>query len=158
MDRLVMDVQIINLADRIDLIDLVSKWRWNEWLSDSPLEYVKYSTKHNLQRDRIPMTFMALVNDRPVGTVALWMNDLSCRQDLSPWLASLYVDEEYRNMGIGAKLQAHAISVARDLNYEKLYLITDHVGYYERFGWTFMEEAPKANGKKTRIYEIELNK
>lgn len=151
-----MDIQIVNLADRTDMIDLVSQWRWKEWLIDSPFEYVKYSTEHNIHRDRIPMTFVAFINDRPVGTVALWMNDLSCRQDLYPWMASLYVDEGHRNMGIGEKLQAHAISIAKDLGYKSMYLITDHVGYYERFGWTFMEVAPKANGRKTRIYGIEL--
>jgi len=149
-------VDFVNLADRLDLIDLVSRWRWQEWNRDKSIEYVKYSTAHNTQRDRIPMTFIAMLQDRPVGTVSLWMNDLACRQDLHPWMASLYVDEAYRNKGIGTQLQAYATNAARGLGYTRIYLITDHVGYYERLGWAFLELAPTPNGGETRIYCKEL--
>lgn len=149
-------VQFVNLADRLDLVDLVSRWRWQEWNRDKPFEYVRYSALHNTQRDRIPMTFMAMLQDRPVGMVSLWMNDLACRQDLHPWMASLYVDEAHRSKGIGRQLQAHATSVARELGYARIYLITDHVDYYERFGWAFLELAPTSSGGETRIYCKEL--
>ncbi|MNJ63667.1 Acetyltransferase (GNAT) family protein [compost metagenome] len=102
------------------------------------------------------MTFVALSEDEPVGTVSLWMNDLKCRQDLYPWLAGLYVIEEKRKRGIGKLLQAHAIAEAQKLGYPYLYLITDHAGYYERLGWTFKELAPKAEGEYTRVYSFDL--
>lgn len=145
-------IDFINVADRMELVDLVSRWRWQQWNRDKPLEYIRYSAEHNAQRDRIPMTFMAMLQDQPVGMVSLWMNDLACRQDLHPWMASLYVDEAHRNKGIGRLLQAHATSVARELGYARIYLITDHVGYYERFGWSFLELAPMSDGGTTRIY------
>jgi len=149
-------IQIVNLADRLDLVDLVSRWRWQEWNRDKPFEYVRYSAAHNTQRDRIPMTFMAMLQDRPVGMVSLWMNDLACRQDLHPWMASLYVDEAHRARGIGRQLQEHATGVARELGYPRIYLMTEHAGYYERFGWSFLELAPTPDGGETRIYCREL--
>lgn len=149
-------VHFVNLADRLDLVDLVSRWRWQEWNRDKPFEYIRYSALHNTQRDRIPMTFVAMLQDQPIGMVSLWMNDLACRQDLHPWLASLYVDEAYRNRGIGRQLQVHATSAARELGYARIYLITDLVGYYERLGWAFLELAPTSNGGETRIYCKEL--
>src|SRR5690554_4097576 len=97
-----MQIQIINLAERQEFIDIVSQWLWKEWASDKPLEYIKYSTLHNIQTDRVPMTYVALHGDEPVGTASIWMNDLKCRQDLYPWMASLFVIENMRNKGIGA--------------------------------------------------------
>lgn len=153
-----MNIRIINLRERMDLLDTVSEWVWREWASDKPLEYVKYQTKNNTQLDRVPMTFVALDGDTPVGTVALWTNDLRCRQDLYPWMASLYVVDDMRNNGIGRQLQDYAIDAAKQLGYEELYLFTDHIGYYERLGWMFMELAPTTTGGSTRIYRIDLTR
>ncbi|WP_055108583.1 GNAT family N-acetyltransferase [Paenibacillus ihumii] len=151
-----MDIRIVNLADREDCLDNVSRWLWQEWGSGSAFEYIRYAVQHNTQTDRIPMTFVAIADDEPIGTVSLWMNDLKCRQDLYPWVASLYVAEAKRRMGVGERLQAHAIDEARKLGYPHLYLLTDHVGYYERFGWAYKELAPKGDGQYTRIYSLDL--
>ena len=147
-----MKIRIINLAERIEFLDIVSQWIWKEWNSDKPLEYMKYSILHNIQTDRVPMTYVALHGEEPIGTVSIWMNDLGCRQDLYPWMASLFVIEEMRNKGIGTLLQNHAVEEAKRLEFKDLYLITDHNGYYEKFGWIFYELAPKVNGEFTRIY------
>ncbi|CAH1203633.1 hypothetical protein PAECIP111893_02018 [Paenibacillus plantiphilus] len=152
-----MNVEIVNLADRMEFLDLVSQWLWQEWASDKPIAYIRYATIHNAQSNRIPMTFVALAGEEPVGTVSLWMNDLKCRQDLYPWMASLYVIEDKRNLGIGRKLQAHAVEEVKKLGYTELYLFTDHNGYYERLGWTYKELAPTVNGEYTKIYRRDLS-
>ena len=147
-----MEIRIINLAERIDLLDRVSQWIWKEWASDKSIEYVKYSILHNTQTDRVPMTYVALQGEEPIGTVSIWMNDLRCRQDLYPWMASLFVIEKMRNKGIGTLLQNHVIEEAKKLEYKDLYLYTDHNGFYEKFGWIFYELAPKMDEEYTRIY------
>lgn len=151
-----MDLKIVNLADREDCLDVISQCLWQEWGNGSTFEYIRYAVQHNTQRDRVPMTFVALAEDEPVGTVSLWMNDLKCRQDLYPWIASLYVIEEKRKMGLGKMLLDHGIEEARKLGYTHLYLITDLDGYYERFGWTFQELAPQVDGQQIRIYSLHL--
>jgi len=153
-------IHIKNLADCTEHLPLISKWLWNEWNTDDgrSVEDVEYRTKHCLEKNKIPMTFVAFFEDKPVGTYSLWTNDLKTRQDLTPWFAVLYVIPEMRKNGIGTLLQKHAINQARALNYASLYLITDHVGYYEKSGWIFLEEAPLRDGRKTRIYEYKLRK
>jgi hypothetical protein len=74
-----MEIRIINLAERIHLLDRVSQWIWKEWASDKSIEYVKYSILHNTQTDRVPMTYVALQGEEPIGTVSIWINDLRCR-------------------------------------------------------------------------------
>ena len=73
-------------------------------------------------------------------------------------MAALFVKEKYRNMGIGKKLQQVSIEQAKNLNYEYLYLITEHNNYYEKTGWEYLETAPLDNGKYTKIYRYNLKK
>ncbi|WP_438347989.1 GNAT family N-acetyltransferase [Paenibacillus sp. FA6] len=152
-----MGIQIVNLADQMEYYETVCQWLWKQWASDKPIEYVRYAVLHNSQTDRVPMTFVALEGEEAVGTVSFWMNDLSCRQDLYPWLACLYVAEEQRGKGIARELQNRVIEEAKKLGYNELYLITTHDNYYERFGWNFIERASKPNGEFTKIYSKDLN-
>ncbi len=147
-----MNLQIYSLEHKKEFIDIVTKWRLEEWGKDTTFEYIKYHITHSSQKGRVPMTFVALLNDEPVGTVAIWTNDLPARQDLYPWLASLFVVEEHRNKGIGQKLQQKVIDTLIELQYKEVFLYTDHINYYERFGWEFVELAPKRNGEIIRIY------
>mgnify|MGYP001233705383 CR=1 FL=1 len=151
-----MGIQIVNLADKMEHLEIVCQWLWKQWASDKSIEYVRYAVSHNSQTDRVPMTFVALEGEEPVGTVSFWMNDLSCRQDLSPWLASLYVAEDQRGKGIAGELQNRVIEEAKKLGYNDLYLITTHDDYYERFGWNFIEKALKTSGDFTKIYSKDL--
>ncbi|WP_430109517.1 GNAT family N-acetyltransferase [Paenibacillus sp. B1-33] len=149
-------LQIINLSERMDLLEQVSQWLWKQWASEKPYEAIKYAVEHHVYVDRVPMTFVALLCGQPVGTVSLWMNDLKCRQDLYPWMASLYVTEAARGQGVGAELQNHAIKEAKRLGFDNLFLITDFIGFYEKQGWVFEELAPLLDGGYKRIYRKDL--
>lgn len=152
-----MEVRIENLADRMEYVDEVSLWFWHEWGKYQTKENMKYTTIHTAQKDRVPMTYIALTGDRLVGTVALWTNDLRCRQDLSPWMTNLFVRNDVRDQGIDLLLQDRAIQAAQELGCKKLYLIsTDDNAYYESTGWTYFEEAPMVMGDMTKIYYKDL--
>ena len=151
---------IVNLVDDIKFLEEASMYMWKEWAEQYGTKYedVVYRTKHCLNKDSIPQTYIAKCNDELVGFVSIWNNDLPFRQDLTPWLAGLYVKEEYRGKGIGTLLQKKCIDVVRELGYKKLYLITEHENYYERNGWVFIEKAPLRGGLYTRLYEFDTKK
>ena len=54
----------------------------------------------------------------------------------------------------GAKLLAYGQKEAGKLGFAKLYLCTDHVGYYEKYGWTFYGLEASTWGGETRVYAI----
>ena len=58
--------------------------------------------------------------------------------DLYPWLAALYVEEDCRGNGCGKMLIEHVVKDAGLLCFKNLYLCTDHIGFYERFGFDFI--------------------
>lgn len=152
------EIKIVNLADEKEYLEEVSEWIWKEWSEShgAKIEDVIYRSNHSIKKDGIPQMYIAKYKNEVVGVVSLWVNDLTSRQDLSPWMATLYVKENFRNMGIGNKLQHKCIEEAKKMNYEYLYLITEHKNYYERTGWEFLENAPLNDGCYERIYKYKL--
>lgn len=149
------EIIIQSLADVPEWIEEVSRCQYLEWGVEEgdTLDGVIYRTKHAMSKTDIAQTFVAICQDQFLGTVALWRNDLCARQDLYPWLACLYVKEEYRHYGIGTMLQNKVMEVAQKLGYSQIYLITNHDNLYEKNGWIFVEEAPHGDGTMTKIYQ-----
>ena len=59
---------------------------------------------------------------------------------------------EYRGRRLMGTLISHAISEAKKQGAEKIYICTDHVGLYEKYGFTYMESRPDVWGEISRIY------
>ena len=153
--------QIINLADAPEHMEEVSRWLWEQWSRAkgfSP-EDILYRTRHACQRDTVPQMLVAVMEGRPVGTVALWLTDVPTRLDLTPWMATLYVKPELRNYHIGQALQKASIEAAEKLRrYDWLYLITELDGYYEKTGWELVEHVPVGHGETEKIYRYPLKR
>lgn len=158
-DDIVNEIEIINLIEEQEYLEEVSEWIWKEWDKEhgAKLEDVVYRSKHSINKEGVPQMYIAKYKDEAIGVVSIWLNDLKARQDLFPWMATLYVKEEYRNMGIGKKLQQKCIEETTKMNYKNLYLITEHENYYEKMGWEFLENAPLEDGRYEKIYKVKLN-
>lgn len=60
------------------------------------------------------------------------------RKDLSPNVCAVYVEERYRCQGMAGVLLNYVCRDMRERGINKLYLITDHTSFYERYGWKFL--------------------
>jgi len=150
------EIKIFNLYDKQEYIEIVSTWIWQEF-EHVELENIIYRTQHSICNSDIPQMFIALKGNVPIAVVSLWRTELKSRQDLYPWLATLYVMEKYRGNGVAKKMQQHVLQVAKQLGYQKIYLTTTLENYYEKSGWHFLEYAPKENGNITKIYYYIVN-
>ena len=65
-------------------------------------------------------------------------NDFHNRKDLSPNVCAVYTEEEYRKQGIAGVLLNMAVEDMRSKGITPIYLVTDHTGFYERYGWEFL--------------------
>jgi N-acetylglutamate synthase-like GNAT family acetyltransferase len=107
------------------------------WVPDIPIDRVKQRFVEHLNEDLIPLTFVALFNDKPVGMCSLREND-GIRPDLMPWLGSLVVDPDYQKQGIGEKLINATKEKAQQLGFEQLFLFAfdpSIAEYYQKLGW-----------------------
>ena len=106
----------------------------------------------------LPRWYLLLKNNAIIGSYGLITNDFISRQDLLPWLCALYIEEEHRGKQLGSMLLQHGVHEASKLGFKKLYLVTDHIGYYEKYGWVYIGVGYSVNGEATRIYEINTKK
>ncbi len=78
--------------------------------------------KHVNISNQLPMTFVAFVDNTPIGMASLREND-GIRSDCTPWLGSLIVDPTCRQQGIGEQLIEAVKQQAKLLHYSELYLL-----------------------------------
>ena len=137
------EVKIAYLADHPQHVPTVAKWIIDEWGHQSPSmtqESVETKFRTYLNRNTIPLTLLATSEKRPVGTASLVLHDMEDHQELSPWLASVYVLPEQRGQGIGSKLVKSIELLSAHLDEEQLYLFTpDRESFYARMNWTVLE-------------------
>lgn len=87
-----------------------------------------------------------------VAGAGLIPNDFISRMDLMPWLCALYVEEPWRGHALGERLIRHLRSDAARMGFRQLYLCTDHIGYYERYGFKYVAQGWHPWGESSRIY------
>jgi len=97
--------------------------------------------------------YLCLDDDRIVGGLGVIENDFHDRKDLSPNVCAVYTEEDCRGQGIAGTLLNMVVDDLRSKGISPLYLVTDHVGFYERYGWEFLcmarsEDKPEM----TRLY------
>ncbi len=157
-----MKVQIIRLEDsHNEIFTKICEWNYNWWgiRNHKSFEEVKCNLEYSLNTERLPQTYVALLENKPVGMYQISMcEDLESRPDLYPWLINVYVDEAYRGKGIGKMLLNTVYDNAKKLGLKELYLYTKHNGLYEKFGFTFVEEVKtfKEDSPIERLYHLDI--
>jgi len=148
------------LSNRPQHLLTVSRWIHDEWthVTDPDLQSQVRATQSWLNDDGLPLCLVALEGEQCVGTVSIFTDDLHSRQDLTPWLAALYVDAAHRNRGIGGALIERLLEVARGLGVRRLYLHTETASaYYRRKGWRFLFRTVNDRGEESDVFDLELS-
>lgn len=147
-------MEIIELSHRPDLLDRAVQYFWSCWGSDSNRIFYQDCIENSLQAEKqLPKFYLSLAEDHIIGSYALLTNDLISRQDLMPWLACLYVEEDHRKKGHAESLLHHGLQEAHRKGFDQLYLSTDLVDFYERKGWTYFSQAYGVTGGVIKIYQ-----
>jgi N-acetylglutamate synthase-like GNAT family acetyltransferase len=131
------------LANRLEFLSTLAQWQHAEWGHLKPGDSVEARTAR-LQgwtnRDRIPLTVVAVDDGEVLGSASLIVQDMETRMELSPWLAAVFVGPEHRRQGTGAELVRRIMREATRLKVPLLYLYTVHSeAFYAKLGWTLQE-------------------
>lgn len=147
-------MEVYSIHEREELFEKAAQTFWKQWGNESNYRFYEDCMKHSSVTDEgVPSFYIAVEGSEIIGTYAILRNDLISRQDLSPWLACLYVDPKFRGQAIGSQLLDHAIVEAGRKGFDKLYLTTDHVGYYEKYGWSKIADCFDLFGNPSSVYE-----
>ena len=127
---------IIGIRERPEMKERAALWFHQKW--GVPLSAYRESMDACIDTaGPIPRWYVALDGDRIVAGVGVIENDFHDRPDLSPNVCAVYVEEEYRGRGVAGTMLGHASAEMKKEGVDTLYLLTDRVGFYERYGWEF---------------------
>lgn len=140
-------VTVTTMADDDGIRRVVAEWSIAEWGDDFPADtidtYLDLYAASARDANELPVVFVAMDGDDPVGTATLVADDeLPDATEPGPWLAATYVTVGARGNGVGAVLVSTVENEARRLGHDTLYLYTHDAHYwYARQGWTPLREA-----------------
>ncbi|WP_028509129.1 GNAT family N-acetyltransferase [Ruminococcus sp. NK3A76] len=72
--------------------------------------------------------------------------------DLTPWVGFVYTYPEHRGRRLFGLLLDEAVRLAASEGREALYISTDHVGLYEKYGCEFLRTMTDVHGGESRVY------
>lgn len=126
----------ITLRDRPDLEKMAAEWFQSKWSvpEDAYLERMERYISHLTELG----WYLCLDGDRIIGGLGVIENDFHDRKDLTPNICAVYTEENYRRQGIAGRLLNMAVEGLRMKGISPVYLVTNHIGFYERYGWEFL--------------------
>lgn len=142
-------IEYFDAADRDSLIEKIdrSDWRAARYL-------VRLLKEDTFEREagENPKLFLLMDGDNPVSFVTLTKKDCIADESRFPWLGFFYTFPEYRGQRLGGILLDYAAEQARQQGFGRVWIATDHVGLYEKYGFTYVENRISIWGENDRIY------
>ncbi len=143
--------QYISLREYPELKEAAAAWFHSKW--GVPKEAYLACIRAYLDHETSYGWYLCLHNGKIVGGLGVIENDFHDRKDLAPNICAVYTEEAYRKRGIAGKLLNMAVVDLKAENISPVYLITDHVGFYERYGWEFLCMVQgEGEPQQTRMY------
>lgn len=149
-------MKIKNIMDDIKHLEEYAKIcqvTWGKKKTDEELKkYTKEKVKRILKEDKVISILGLLDNDKLIGFISLFKYDGDEMKNLTPWYATMYVKEEYRNKGYSKILNDSILNEAKKKGYNRIYLKSNLVNYYEKLGAKYI----KTLNNKEKLYYIDL--
>lgn len=141
----------VTLREKPELKEKAATWFHDKW--KVPQEAYLTCMDAYLNKENEYGWYLCLDGERIIDGLGVIENDFHDRKDLTPNVCAVYTEEEYRGQGIAGRLLDLAVEEMKSRGITPVYLITDHTGFYERYGWEFLcmvQEEGKPD--KTRMY------
>lgn len=130
------EYKYITLREKPELMATAAEWFSSKW--SAPTEAYLECMDAYLKNETEYGWYLCLNNNRIIGGLGVIENDFHDRKDLTPNICAVYTEEEYRKQGIAGCLLNKAVYDLKSKGVSPVYLLTDHTGFYERYGWEFL--------------------
>ena len=149
-------MNIISVRENPEYLDRAIAYFQKSWPSVKP-EIYDDCIRHCIDaRDHLPQWYLLMKEDEIIGGAGLITNDFISRGDLYPWICAVYIEEAHRGHAYATLLMEKAKIDTNRFGYQYLYLSTEHLGYYEKYGFSYIGQGYHPWGEESRIYEIRV--
>lgn len=140
------------------LIDQIARLHFEQWrllTGTDSLEQYRGMLESACAGNSLPLVVVALSESTLLGSASVIACDMNIRRELTPWLAQLFVLEEWRGQGVGAALVHKASEYASRLGFQAMYLYTSGTlpHFYQNLGWVVREKVFYL-GKERSVMEL----
>ena len=128
--------EYVSLREKSEIKDLAAEWFHSKW--GVPTEAYLECMDAYLGGETEYGWYLCLSGDEIVGGMGVIENDFHDRKDLSPNVCAVFTEEGHRGRGIAGNLLNMVVNDMKSKGISPLYLITDHIGFYEKYGCEFL--------------------
>ena len=121
------------------------------WINIKTIDNIKNGIINNTY----PITIILLKDNELIGFYQIVEHD-NDNTSYTPWIANVYVLEEYRGLGYGRVLIESIPDFMKELNIKTIYLHTRHINLYEKFGFEKYQELVLGDNIKRFIYKMDI--
>lgn len=150
-------MEILKIRENHNWIEFASEWFHQNW--NLPKEIYLESMNECIKKiSAIPQWYIMIEKNAIIGGLGVILNDFHEKKDSSPNICAVYVEEEFRKRGIAGQLLNAVCEDMHTLGVDTLYLVTDHQGFYERYGFQYLFDVHCDGKEMSRMYRhIYLN-
>jgi GNAT superfamily N-acetyltransferase len=147
-------MKIISVRENPEFEEKAIAYFQKAWTGVWPIIYEDCISTCISSPNPLPQWYLLMKEHKIIGCAGLITNDFISRMDLYPWLCALYIEENYRGNNLAELLIEKAKNDAEKWGFNELNLCTDHVGYYEKFGFQYIGQGYHPWKEESRIYQI----
>ena len=150
-------MKIYNLRDKLEYLEEVTDLEYEEWADnkeENKQERIERKKKkiYNALDNKYFCKLILIDSNNLIGFISILPKDCKEEKELTPWYATMYVKEQYRNNGYSRMLNDAILKEAKNRGYATLYLKTYLENYYEKFGAIFIKKLKSGE----YLYKFEL--
>ena len=144
-------MEIINFFESSDQPELIEKIGACDWSAARFLKDLLMKGTFNETLGGWGHLFLLMDGEKLVSFATLTGQDAVRDETLTPWIGFVFTQPKYRGNRYAGRILAHAEETAAKLGYDRIYLETDHVGLYEKYGYVYMENRIDCWGENARV-------
>lgn len=149
-------MKIISIRENPEFSKIAIAYFQKSWPYVLPIIYEDCIRHSITAKNSLPQWYLLKKENEIIGCAGLITNDFISRGDLYPWINALFIDKKYRGNKYSSLLIEYAKADAKKAGFEYVYLCTEHVGYYEKFGFEYIGQGYHPWNAESRIYQIAL--
>lgn len=149
-------MKVISVRKNPEYKEIAIEYISQKWLDTPFIIYKDCITHCIVAQNPLPQWYLLQKDNKIIGCAGLITNDFISRMDLYPWFCALFIDENYRGKQFASLLIEKAKEDTCKMGFDYLYLSTDHIEYYEKFGFEYIGQGYHPWGEESRIYQIVL--
>lgn len=128
--------QYVSLRERPEQAVSAAEWFHSKW--GVPIQAYLECMNTYLNKETEYGWYLCLNGEQIIGGLGVIENDFHDRKDLTPNVCAVYTEPDRRGQGVAGHLLNMVTEDLKSKGISPIYLVTDHTGFYEKYGWEFL--------------------